>query len=166
MINWGHPEKKRPHRGWLSIKVTTQLKTSENSWEHWKTSKITWYHPEYNWGLLIDNLVQFEEDFNSLTEMWFGPDGYLRPDQFLDHLTVIKTVIAVAADYRAMLPPTLILFFSFIAILCYLPIGLEEITVLPAKFNTLSGNPSKTLCGNGGLPSTPLNGKSPDRSWP
>ena len=23
--------------------------------------------------------------------MWFGPDGYLRPDQFLDHLTVIKT---------------------------------------------------------------------------
>ena len=24
--------------------------------------------------------------------MWSGPDGYLRPDQFLDHLTVIKTV--------------------------------------------------------------------------
>ena len=22
--------------------------------------------------------------------MWSGPDGYLRPDQFLDHLTVIK----------------------------------------------------------------------------
>ena len=27
LINWGHPEKKCPHRGWLSIKVTTQLKT-------------------------------------------------------------------------------------------------------------------------------------------
>ena len=31
VINLGHPEKKFPHRGWLSIKVTTQLKTSENS---------------------------------------------------------------------------------------------------------------------------------------
>ena len=30
VINWGHPEKKCPHRGWLSIKVTTQLKTSES----------------------------------------------------------------------------------------------------------------------------------------
>ena len=64
VINWGHPEKKCPHRGWLSIKVTTQLKTSKNSWEHWQTSKIIWYHFENNWGLLIDNLVQFEEDFN------------------------------------------------------------------------------------------------------
>ena len=45
VINWGHPEKKCPHRGWLSIKVTTQLKTSKNSWEHWQTSKIIWYHP-------------------------------------------------------------------------------------------------------------------------
>ena len=51
-----------------SIKVTTQLKTSENSWEHRKTSKIIWYHPDNNWGPIIDNLVQFEEDFNSRTE--------------------------------------------------------------------------------------------------
>ena len=42
---------------------------------------------------MIDNLVQFEEDFNTQTyEMldggwWVG--GYLRPDKFLDHLTVI-----------------------------------------------------------------------------
>ena len=84
------------HRGRLCIKVTTQLKTSENSWEHRKTSKIIWYHPENNWGLLIDNLVQFEEDFNSRTKklrsgpVRWGGDGYLRPDQFLDHLTVIK----------------------------------------------------------------------------
>ena len=45
-----------------------------------------------NWGPIIDNLVQFEEDFNSRTEMWWsGPVGwgYLRPDQFLGHLTVI-----------------------------------------------------------------------------
>ena len=143
MINWGHPEKKGPHRGWLSIKVTIQLKTSKNSWEHWKTSKIIWYHPENNWGPIIDslvqleedfnsrkkssensrktsenswehrktpkiiwyhpknnwgpiidNLVQFEEDFNSRTEKlrWSGGVrwGYLRPVQFLDHLTVIK----------------------------------------------------------------------------
>ena len=68
VINWGHPEKKCPHRGWLSIKVTTQLKTSENSWEHRKTSKIIWYHPENNWGPIIDNWVQFEEDFNSRTK--------------------------------------------------------------------------------------------------
>ena len=67
VINWGSFEK-CPHRGWLSIKFTTQLKTSENSWEHRKTPKIIWYHPENNWGPLIDNLVQFEEDFNSRTE--------------------------------------------------------------------------------------------------
>ena len=51
-----------------------------------------WYHPENNWGPIIDNLVKFEEDFNSLTKKlvgWGGVDGYLRPDQFLDHLTVI-----------------------------------------------------------------------------
>ena len=62
----------------LSIKVTTQLKTSVNSWEHRKTSKIIWYHPEKNWGPHINNLVQFEEDFNSRTEMWWwGPVGLL-----------------------------------------------------------------------------------------
>ena len=71
VINWGHPEKKCPHRGWLSIKVTTQLKTSKNSWEHWQTSKIIWYHPENNWGPIIDNLVQLEKDFNSHAEMWY-----------------------------------------------------------------------------------------------
>ena len=65
VINWGHPEKKCLHRGWLSIKVTTQLKTSKNSWEHWQTCKIIWYYPENNWGPIIDNLVQLEENFNS-----------------------------------------------------------------------------------------------------
>ena len=93
VINWGSFEKCL-HRGWLSIKFTTQLKTSENSREHRKTSKIIWYHPENNWGPIIDNLVQFEEDFNSRTKKLRsgGVDwiGYLRPVQFLDHLTVIK----------------------------------------------------------------------------
>ena len=39
-------------------------------------------------------MVQFEEDFNSQNEMWSGVEwgGYLRPDQFLDHLTVIIIV--------------------------------------------------------------------------
>ena len=79
---------KSAHMGWLSIKVPIQLKTLENSWEHWKTSKIIWYHPENNWGPVIDTLVQFEEDtFRSGPVQW----GYLRPDQFLDHLTVITT---------------------------------------------------------------------------
>ena len=64
-------------------------RTSENSWERRKTSKIIWHHPKNNWGPIIDDLVLFEEDFNSWTEMWSGPDGYLRPDQFLDNLTVI-----------------------------------------------------------------------------
>ena len=41
---------------------------TENSREHRKTSKIIWYHPENNWGPIIDNLVQFEEDFNSRTK--------------------------------------------------------------------------------------------------
>ena len=42
----------------------------------------------------MDNLVQFEEDFNNRSEMWWGGGvkGYLRPDQFLDHQTVIKIV--------------------------------------------------------------------------
>ena len=66
------------------------MKTSENNWEHRKTSKIIWHHPENNWGPIIDNLVQFEEDFISRTKKLSGPvDGYLRPVQFLDHLTVI-----------------------------------------------------------------------------
>ena len=76
------------HMGWLSIKVTTQLKTSENSWEHRKTSKIIWYHRKNNWGPVIDNLVQFEDDFNTQTKKLRGGNGagddYLRPDQFLD----------------------------------------------------------------------------------
>ena len=56
------------------IKVTTQMKTSENNWEHRKTSKIIWHHPKNNWGPIIDDLVQFEEDFNSRTEKswWWG----------------------------------------------------------------------------------------------
>ena len=41
------------------------------------------------------NSVQFEEDFNSRTKnlgsgVGVGMGGYVRPDQFLDHLTVIK----------------------------------------------------------------------------
>ena len=44
----------------------------------------------------MDNLVQFEEDFNSRTKKlrWDGVGSgcYLRSDQFLDHLTVIKTL--------------------------------------------------------------------------
>ena len=151
---WHHPEKKCPHRGWLCIKVTTQLiwkyrktaenigkhlkssdnilqnnwgpiidnlvqleedfnsrktssensqKTSENSWEHRKTSKIIWYHPENNWGPIKDDLVQFEEDFNIRTEIWSGPDGYLRPDQFLDHLMVIKISDFKKTSYSSIL---------------------------------------------------------------
>ena len=67
------------------------MKTSENNWEHRKTSKIIWHHPKNNWGPIIDDLVQFEEDFISRTKKLSGPvDGYFRPVQFLDHLTVIK----------------------------------------------------------------------------
>ena len=57
------------------IKVTTQMKTSEINWEHRKTPKIIWYHPENNWGPLIDDLVQFEEDFNSRTKKSVGWGG-------------------------------------------------------------------------------------------
>ena len=56
------------HSGWLSIKVTTQLKTPVNSWEPRKTYKAIWYHPENNLGPIIDNLVQFEKDFNNRTK--------------------------------------------------------------------------------------------------
>ena len=55
------------------------LRTSQNSWEHRKTSKIIWYHPKNNWGPIIDDLVQFEEDFNSRTEMWSGWLSQTRP---------------------------------------------------------------------------------------
>ena len=53
---------------WGPCLVTIRLKTSENSWEHWKTSKIIWNHPENNWQPIIDNWVEFEEDFNSRTK--------------------------------------------------------------------------------------------------
>ena len=74
------------HRGWLCIaqgvvmhksynqaeNIRKQQRTSENSWLHRKTSKIIWYHPENNWGPIIDSLVQFEEDSNSRTKKWVG----------------------------------------------------------------------------------------------
>ena len=43
----------------------------------------------------MDNLAQFEENFNSRIKKWVGwwVGGYLRPDQFLDHLTVIIIII-------------------------------------------------------------------------
>ena len=67
-----------------SIKVTTQLKTSENSWEHRKTPKIIWYHPENNWGPIIYNLVQFEENFNSRTKkLRSGPVRGRHVDNFV-----------------------------------------------------------------------------------
>ena len=69
-------------------------KTLENCWEYRKTPKIIWYHPENNWGPIIDDLVQFEEDFNSGTKKSVRSGGvgigYVRPVQFLNHLTVIK----------------------------------------------------------------------------
>ena len=37
--------------------------------------------------------------------MWSGPDGYLRPDQFLDHLMVIKTVTLVRALTLGLVVP-------------------------------------------------------------
>ena len=37
-----------------------------DSWERRKTSKTTWYHPENNWGPIIDNLVQFEAGWQKL----------------------------------------------------------------------------------------------------
>ena len=46
--------------------IGKQLSTSENTYG---TYKNIWYHPENNWGPIIDNLVQFEEDFNTYTEM-------------------------------------------------------------------------------------------------
>ena len=97
MNNWEHLS-----TSWTNLRISIEyfwsiegiLRTSENSWEHRKTSKIIWYHPKNNWRPIIDNLVQLEEDFNSRTEMWSGVGwGYLRSDQFLNHLTVIITAI-------------------------------------------------------------------------
>ena len=55
--------------------------------------------PQLMQPCLIDDLVHFEEDFNSQTEMWSGGpvrSGYLRPVQFLDHLTVIISLYKCA----------------------------------------------------------------------
>ena len=71
--------------------------------------------PENNRGPLIDNLVQFEEDFHSRTKKlrYGGVDwiGYLRPVQFLDHLTVIKPLdhhrlvdYQIVLNYRTIFP--------------------------------------------------------------
>ena len=73
------------HRRWLCIAQVVVIHQSYNPAQHRKTaenmgkqlrtseniygiSKNIWYHPENNWGPLIDNLVQFEEDFNSGTK--------------------------------------------------------------------------------------------------
>ena len=61
----------------------------------------------------MDNLVHFEEDFNSWTEKWrwssgvqWGPVGigYIRPVQFLDHLTVIITVVVQIKELHSESP--------------------------------------------------------------
>ena len=59
-------------------------------------------HPENNWEPIIVSLVQFENDFNTLTKMLYwarmgGWISYLRPDQFLDHLTVMINQSSSAA---------------------------------------------------------------------
>ena len=62
------------HGGWLRIDgYPSKL---QPSWKHRKTAEYIgkhlwniWYHPENNWGSIIDNLVQFEKDFNTYTEM-------------------------------------------------------------------------------------------------
>ena len=37
--------------------------------------------------------------------MWSGPDGYLRPDLFLDHLTVIKNIFYASPNFPRIPPP-------------------------------------------------------------
>ena len=78
---------KCPRRGWLCIAKGVVIWKLQPSWEHRKTAenigkqqrtsesiygtaKNIWCHPQNNWGPIIDNLVQFEEDFNTNTEMW------------------------------------------------------------------------------------------------
>ena len=83
---WHHPEKKYGYAQKLQPSWKHQI-TAQNIGKH---LKIIWYESENNWGPII---VQFEEDFNSRTKKLrsgVGWGGYLRPDQFLDHLTVIK----------------------------------------------------------------------------
>ena len=83
MFLWLLPRNCQPVRK-IAENIGKQLRTSQNSWEHRKTSKIIWYHPKNNWGLIIDDLVQFEEDLNSRTEVWKGWGGdrlcQTRPD--------------------------------------------------------------------------------------
>ena len=81
------------HRGWLCIAQEVTIYQSYNPAENigkqdriseniYGTSKNIWYHPEKNWGPIIDNLVQCDEDFNTHTEMWYRGgwvDGYLTP---------------------------------------------------------------------------------------
>ena len=46
------------HRGWLCIAQGGGYPWKlQPCWEHLKKSKIIWYHPENNWGPIIDNLV-------------------------------------------------------------------------------------------------------------
>ena len=48
--------------------ICNQLRAS---WEHLKTSKNIWHHPENNWEPIIDSLVLFEQDFNTRTQMLY-----------------------------------------------------------------------------------------------
>ena len=50
------------------VVINKSYNPAENVGKQLRTSKIMGYHPENNWRLLIDNWVQFEEDFNSRTK--------------------------------------------------------------------------------------------------
>ena len=76
------------------------LRTSKTSIEHLRSSKIIWRRTE-NPSYVV-RLVQYENDFNTQTKMLYwarmgGWISYLRPDQFLDHLTVMINQSSSAA---------------------------------------------------------------------
>ena len=87
----------QPHRGWLCIKVTTQLKTSdtaENIGKHLKSSDIILRTTEDP-----SQMIQFSLKRISTVrpKSWWsgGVDGYLRPEKFLDHGMVITNWICL-----------------------------------------------------------------------
>ena len=81
-------------QGWSSIKVTTQLRTLENSWEHRKTFKMipSWeqLRTHHRWFRSVWRGFQ-----QSDRKVVVGSGCYLRPDQFLDHLTVIIILLNI-----------------------------------------------------------------------
>ena len=76
------------------------MRTTKTSKNIYGTTENIWHHSENNWVLIIDSLNKTSKFIQKCRMGW---DGYLRPNQFLDHLIVINSMML--SPSRDIAPP-------------------------------------------------------------